>query len=830
MTTTTTEAYTGPLVASGLAAIPFDFQAISAAEVGVLRDGVEETDFTVTLNGDGTGSVLPNATWGADEIYIYSKPDYTQSTSFERFAPVYPDQFVPPLDRIARTLIALKSTVARAFLVPFGREAPPMPSGTGFLFQDADGDFVLASGTGADEGLRTDLAAVSGAALIGTSEGVSLEAVAQRPRLLTLAAPKPTAYSREEARTMAADVSGMVGYAAYSGATGGAGKTEYWVTNSSDDPTLIGSLRWAVESAIANGGGMIIGDPEAGQLDIWLSRLLLIGASAANTLNITIAFPGRNVLIRNMPKIEGIRVSGVNFIGKQLDVTNFAQTYVDGEEKDGFSINPLYSDKIWLDECEFGHISDGVGDCASSALTAATGPCRVTLTHTILRNQDKTILLGKSGIVSGTLSAVNYAIRYTGFENWFHAAGQRMPLVQQYAFAHMVNNIVDFAPFQRQDGTQGACEGMKARFGGGVDSYGNLFRALYTPGATIPGVSGDADGAYRDTGSQVQGNISLASANTAYLPAIPYTLTPSAVPATLTAQTAWANAIIAKCGPGKYPFPLEQYVFRTGTPDVMPEGRGIIPDGDGYYERVGPRGLTQPKADVSQTTGANPTRQATKTIAAGAIAVEAGERFFAVGGEGAVADDLVTINGGFDGCEITVRCLSAANPITVKSTGNINLPSGDILLDHVGKDLTLLYDTGSAKFGVKAEPSRVSGTIPTLSSGTFTPTLTAVANCSGLSVTKGQYSRNGNMVTGSLIVTGTQTAASTITQAEFTLPVASDLGAGDMAGMCVTTGTASVPGYVNGMTATDKGRVNFTCSAGSGAAFTLIIVFQYEVK
>jgi hypothetical protein len=167
MTTTTTEAFTGPLIANGLSAIPFDFQAISDNEVGVLRNGVEEFGFTVTLNGDGTGYVLPTLSWSSDVIYVYSKPNFKQTTNFERFAPLYPDQFVPPLDRLARTAIVLKEQLDRTLRVPLGEEAAELPTGGAgqFIVRTAEG-FAYSSGAGSDAALRIDLAAAGGDVLI----------------------------------------------------------------------------------------------------------------------------------------------------------------------------------------------------------------------------------------------------------------------------------------------------------------------------------------------------------------------------------------------------------------------------------------------------------------------------------------------------------------------------------------------------------------------------------------------------------------------------------------------------------------------------------------
>jgi len=111
MTTTVTTAQTGPLTANGVTPLPFTFQSISIAEIGVTRNGVVQVGgYTVTRNADGTGSVTPTTSWGSDTIIIYSAPTYQQPTGFNKFGAFYPDQFNAPIDRIARSVLALKSS------------------------------------------------------------------------------------------------------------------------------------------------------------------------------------------------------------------------------------------------------------------------------------------------------------------------------------------------------------------------------------------------------------------------------------------------------------------------------------------------------------------------------------------------------------------------------------------------------------------------------------------------------------------------------------------------------------------------------------------------
>lgn len=144
MTTAATIDFTSA-VASGTAPIPFNFQAVSAAEISVLRAGLVQPTvgaYTVELNGDGTGTVTPLSSWGTDAVTILSDPTFQQPDDFSRYGAFYPDQFNTPLDRLARGLIALKGRLDR---------------------------------TAPDATLRTDLASTTGAARVKDAAGQTLQ-------------------------------------------------------------------------------------------------------------------------------------------------------------------------------------------------------------------------------------------------------------------------------------------------------------------------------------------------------------------------------------------------------------------------------------------------------------------------------------------------------------------------------------------------------------------------------------------------------------------------------------------------------------------------------
>lgn len=132
-------------------------------------------------------------------------------------------------------------------------------------------------------------------------------------------------------------------------------------------------------------------------------------------------------------------------------------------------------------------------------------------------------------------------------------------------------------------------------------------------------------------------------------------------------------------------------------------------------------------------------------------------------------------------------------------------------------------DPGAAAIAAKADASL-------FASGTYLPMLTAVRNCSLLSLQRARYSRNGSVVNGSLLCTGTQTAGSSLTKVGFTLPVASALLiAADLIGTCSTTGSVPIGGSVYGDATNGRGEAEWTCAPAAGAGFGVCITFQYGV-
>lgn len=219
MTIVTLTTSSGPYAAVAQTTFAVTFYSASASEIEVtLADVVQATNlYTFTRDTDGTGSVVfASAVTGS--VIIYSKPVFSQPTSFSRFGAFYPDQINGPLDTAAAKSLYLKDRVDKLF-PDSARLATSRASK--FIAWDASGNPVLSSGTGADAGLRTDLAASGGSALVeysGSSVKGYLDTLAQSVTGGASVVVRPTGFS-------------VLPFVAWYGA-GGVTQTEY------DDPAV----------------------------------------------------------------------------------------------------------------------------------------------------------------------------------------------------------------------------------------------------------------------------------------------------------------------------------------------------------------------------------------------------------------------------------------------------------------------------------------------------------------------------------------------------------------------------------------------------------------
>lgn len=177
-----------------------------------------------------------------------------------------------------------------------------------------------------DGSLRSDLLASTALSLIGTPEGTAYNLLYSRTALSLVRGTKAFARNLAEAKTMAADLSGMTGYAAYAGTTGGSGSANVFrVWNAHDNLNTPGCFRWAVYQATVSGGGTILFDTR-GFFDIELISLLQISG------NTTIDAPARNVRLTATNETHMLRVIAPNVIIRRLNISRRPSlTNVDSE-------------------------------------------------------------------------------------------------------------------------------------------------------------------------------------------------------------------------------------------------------------------------------------------------------------------------------------------------------------------------------------------------------------------------------------------------------------------------------------------------------------------
>jgi lysophospholipase L1-like esterase len=196
MTISSTTRKAGPFTGNGVTvAFPFTFKVFTTADVLVVQavtaTGVETTlalgtHYTVALNADqntspgGTITALVAPPTGST-LTATSQVANTQSTDLTNLGGFYPTVINTALDRATILIQQLAEKLGRTLQFSVSDTPstglPSLASRMGkFLAFDAGGHPVASSGTGADAGLRTDLAAPTGASLVGYAGGTTAAA------------------------------------------------------------------------------------------------------------------------------------------------------------------------------------------------------------------------------------------------------------------------------------------------------------------------------------------------------------------------------------------------------------------------------------------------------------------------------------------------------------------------------------------------------------------------------------------------------------------------------------------------------------------------------
>lgn len=111
--------------------------------------------------------------------------------------------------------------------------------------------------------------------------------------------------------------------------------------------------------------------------------------------------------------------------------------------------------------------------------------------------------------------------------------------------------------------------------------------------------------------------------------------------------------------------------------------------------------------------------------------------------------------------------------------------------------------------------------------GTYTPTLTSVANLDSTNAFAANYMRVGNVVTVSGRISVDPTASGTTTTVGISLPVASDFGAIEDCGGVSAAGEFAESGAI--VADTTNNRATLTFQSASTASHTIAFTFTYRV-
>lgn len=140
---------------------------------GVTDKTYTSGEYTVEGVGDDEGSItlVDGALAATYDLVISRIVPYKQELDIVNQGGFFPDTVEEQLDLLAMQIQQVAEESGRSIKVALGETASDLAGADGragmFVAFDANGDTILASGTGADSALRTDLAASTGAALVG---------------------------------------------------------------------------------------------------------------------------------------------------------------------------------------------------------------------------------------------------------------------------------------------------------------------------------------------------------------------------------------------------------------------------------------------------------------------------------------------------------------------------------------------------------------------------------------------------------------------------------------------------------------------------------------
>jgi hypothetical protein len=677
--------------------------------------------YSVTGGGGSTGTVTKTVArpvgW---KLEIARRTSRAQGADYEHGGDFPAESHEDALDRLAKVDqeqdVDIADIEARSLRFKAGQTADEIDKTElvgKFLVGDAEGNLIPSAGTGADAGLREDLAEETGAQLVGTALGKSVASIIKGGAPQIMRGLRMFTIDRFRAFAFADAFSNPAnnhvwGFARVGGTTGGFGlPTKLLITNESDDPNDEGSLPWVLQEIKDAGGGTAV----------WHTRGPI--RPTLNTVqylpdNLTLVAPGLNVEILTSLANGAFRFygpSGAAGYGNNIIVYG-VPTLVEGGsevtaydvkpgEVDAFAIVPEWSNKIFVSRSTISGATDGAFDMAGGAEPA--GDRYYTLDRMGFRNCDKTMAIGDGG-GAGAVGDTRKIWVSIGLSH-FDGCAQRKPMVSKRAFVHFVYCVDDSLPHFRDatDGTTISAYGCgDVREGGQLLYESNLVgfgtTAAGLAGAVHQGIA-DADG----TGAAkllsnvfAPGIINTSDIRAASVVALPptYTYPPaSTVPSFADPVTA-RRAIIEGAGAGRTNFPRGNFVQLTAAEaDAMflpgiayplssfANGQQIVYDEGIFSVRIDEE---SPLEEPSVVDALALSRGSTLLVDAAGTVSLLDDRVVAIEGAGGAADDLTTINlttdpnyariaGGF----LWIRNAGNSMPITLQPLASKSISAVD---------------------------------------------------------------------------------------------------------------------------------------------------------
>lgn len=524
---------------------------------------------------------------------------------------------------------------------------PASPRAGKFFAFDADEAPVTSSGTGADAGLRTDLAATTGGQLVGRKYAGSVQDyIDKTPRRLHYVRRQPLENWRQVDEAVDTLHEGIVGFAGdeVAGTTGGLGKPVVYVKDPSLSRGPMYSLGRAIDVAAANDGAFIAFDPDGSYPVILADRIDLGGID-----NLTLWAPGRNVTVWCDRLLGALRIAANNHLYQTLSFRPTAGpingTAIGEDESSARSLIVAVSDvsdKLAFVGCEFRHPSWHCLDIATSkALTGASPQCRATIQQCIFWSAIQSHLLGTNNSSfqkNGTpeFYTDDTSVRQTFvtiYQSIYAYVLQRNPKVLGNAFVDMADCLLQLAPYPVEY-TDGFWNGVDHTFpeihtsawGAGVQEGGHLLTRGVLFQSTHPTVDGrpatflSTEGYSTNTGwvkvedCAVENGLVLNQRNPELVEALPYTLPHTPVPASGAAREAWVDNLWALAGARVDSAPIGEFVVKE-SPEEIPDGESILlddrTDRTRYLMRVDP--LSEYHLPNAYTDAKGPTFEAQAT-------------------------------------------------------------------------------------------------------------------------------------------------------------------------------------------------------------------------